>query len=50
MNNDTSYVTWFLGYEVPTINGVSYANIDGEVNTMFAPVKNMSGDTILIKR
>ena len=49
MNNDTSYVTWFLGHEVPTINGVSYATIDGEVNTMFAPVKNMSGDTVLIK-
>ena len=49
MNNDTSYVTWFIGHEVPTINGVSYATMDGEVNTMFAPVKNMFGDTILIK-
>jgi len=45
---DTSYVTWFEGYEVPIVNGASYSNEDGEVNTMIAPVKSMRGDTATI--
>ncbi len=46
--NDTSYVTWFNGHEVPTINKVSYGTMDGEINTMFAPVQSMEGDTIQV--
>ncbi|MBC8428367.1 hypothetical protein H8D04_00645 [bacterium] len=45
---DTSYVTWFNGYEVPVVNSASYSNADGEVNTMFAPVQTMLGDTITV--
>ena len=48
LNNDTSYVTWFDGQEVPTINEASYSTMDGEINTMFAPVQTMEGDTITI--
>jgi len=48
LNNDTSYVTWFDGQEVPTINEASYSTMDGEINTMFAPVQTMEGDTIII--
>ena len=46
--NDTSYVTWFEGYEVPTINETCYSTNDGEINIMFAPVQSMRGDTITI--
>ena len=46
---DTSYVIGFNGMEVPTINPASYSNADGEVNTMFAPVKSMRSDTVTIK-
>ena len=45
---DTSYVTWFSGFEVPIVNGASYSREDGEVNTMMAPVKSMRGDTTTI--
>jgi len=45
---DTSYVTWFEGFEVPTINETCYSTNDGEINIMFAPVESMKGDTILI--
>ena len=45
---DTTYITWFSGYEVPIINGSSYSREDGEVNTMMAPVKSMAGDTATI--
>jgi hypothetical protein len=45
---DTSYVTWFDGWEVPTINCCSYSNSDGEVNVMIAPVRSMVGDTMTI--
>ena len=45
---DTSYITGFDGTEVPTINCCSYSNVDGEVNTMIAPVRNMRGDTLTI--
>ena len=45
---DTSYITGFDGTEVPTINCCSYSNVDGEVNTMVAPVRSMRGDTLLV--
>jgi hypothetical protein len=45
VNVDTSYVKGFEGTEVPTINPASYSNSKGEINTMFAPVKIMIGDT-----
>jgi hypothetical protein len=48
MNNDTSYVTYFEGYEVPTINETCYSTMDGEINIMFAPVQSMKGDTISV--
>ena len=48
MNNDTSYVTWFNGHEVPTINETCYSTNDGEINIMFAPVQSMEGDTITV--
>ena len=46
---DTSYVVGFDGMEVPTVNCCSYSNSDGEVNTMFAPVQSMEGDTATIR-
>jgi hypothetical protein len=45
---DTTYITWFNGFEVPIVNGSSYSDMHGEVNTMIAPVKTMRGDTISI--
>ena len=45
---DTTYITWFGGEEVPIVNGASYSNEDGEVNTMIAPVRSMVGDTATI--
>ena len=45
---DTNYITWFEGSEVPIINKTSYQTQDGEINTMFAPVKSMRDDTILV--
>ena len=42
---DTTYITWFSGWEVPIVNGSSYSREDGEVNTMMAPVRTMRGDT-----
>ena len=45
---DTSYITGFSGAEVVTVNCCSYSNADGEVNTMFAPVQSMVGDTVSI--
>ena len=46
---DTSYVVGFNGMEVPTINPASYSNGEGEVNTMFAPVRTMKSDTVTIR-
>ena len=46
---DTSYVVGFDGMEVPTINPASYSNAEGEVNTMFAPVRTMKSDTVTIR-
>ncbi len=48
LNNDTTYVTWFEGHEVPTINETCYSTMDGEINIMFAPVQVMDGDTITV--
>ena len=45
---DTVYITGFNGMEVPTSNGVSYSNDDGEISNMIAPVKSMVGDTLLL--
>ena len=45
---DTTYITWFNGYEVPIVNSASYSREDGEVNTMIAPVQTMIGDTATI--
>jgi hypothetical protein len=30
------------------VNSVSYSNSEGEVNTMFAPVRSMLGDTVTV--
>ncbi len=45
---DTTFITWFNGFEVPIVNGASYSDYDGYVNTMIAPVKTMKGDTATI--
>ncbi len=45
---DTTFITWFNGFEVPIVNGASYSDYDGYVNTMVAPVKTMIGDTATI--
>ncbi|MBT3676075.1 MAG: hypothetical protein HOB99_03915 [Candidatus Marinimicrobia bacterium] len=45
---DTSYITGFTGFEVPIVNSASYSNAAGEVNTMFAPVRTMLGDTVTV--
>ena len=45
---DTTYLDWFSGFEVPVVNGASYSREDGEVNTMFAPVQSMKGDTVTV--
>ena len=34
---------------IPTINLASYNGKNGEINTMIAPVKEMKGDTMIIK-
>ena len=43
---DTTYVTYFSGFEVPTTNAISYSNSDGEISNMIAPVQSMIGDTL----
>tara|TARA_Y100001951_G_scaffold31278_1_gene24456 strand:- start:28 stop:471 length:444 start_codon:yes stop_codon:yes gene_type:complete len=43
---DTTYLTQFSGFEVPTSNQISYSNSRGELNNMIAPVKSMVGDTM----
>ena len=45
---DTNYVDWFSGHEVPIVNGSSYSDMDGEINTMIAPINTMRGDTATI--
>jgi hypothetical protein len=34
---------------VPTTNSASYSGRNGEINTMIAPIKNMMGDTLVLK-
>ena len=48
VNYDTTYITGFSGWEVPIVNGSSYSRMDGEVNTMIAPIRTMRGDTATI--
>ena len=36
------------GFEVPIVNGSSYSNDDGEVNTMMGVLQSMVGDTITV--
>ena len=52
VNYDTVYVWGFEGESVPVVNGASYPVNSGgtsyEVNTMFAPVKSMVGDTVRV--
>ena len=52
VNYDTVYVWGFAGQIVPTINSQSYpVNIEQtiyEVNTVFAPVQSMAGDTVTV--
>ena len=43
---DTVYLTQFSGQEVPTVNGTSISAPDGEINTVFAPIYAMRGDTV----
>jgi len=45
---DTTFITGFSDFIVPTINCCSYSNSDGEVNTMFGPVWTMRSDTIMV--
>ena len=45
---DTSYIIGFEGFEVPVINCCSYSNGEGEVNTMFGPVRTMKDDTVTV--
>ena len=45
---DTTYISGFSDFIVPTINCCSYSNSDGEVNTMFAPVWTMRYDTVIV--
>lgn len=46
---DTTYVTQFAGYNVPTINTSSYSGTGGEINTVIAPIDDMLGDTMVVK-
>ena len=48
VSSDTTYITWFEGYEVPTINEMCYSTNDGEINIIFAPVQSMQGETVTI--
>ena len=43
---DTTYITGFNNMIVPTTNGISYSNSNGEINNMIVPVKSMIGDTM----
>jgi hypothetical protein len=45
---DTIVLTQFAGVEVPTVNAHSLSAADGEVNTIFAPVLSMLGDTVTV--
>jgi len=45
---DTTYITGFSDFIVPTINCCSYSNSDGEVNSMIGVIKKMVDDTLTI--
>jgi hypothetical protein len=45
---DTTFITGFDDFIVPTINCCSYSNAEGEINTMIAPVRSMIGDTMTV--
>jgi hypothetical protein len=45
---DTVYHTQFEGMEVPTVNSVAISSSSGEINTVFAPVWWMAGDTVTV--
>ncbi len=45
---DTIWIDFLNGQEVATINGVSISRFDGEINTIFAPIFRMRGDTVEI--
>lgn len=45
---DTTYITGFNDFVVPTINCCSYSNSEGEVNQMFSPVWTMRFDTVTV--
>jgi hypothetical protein len=45
---DTTFITGFNDFIVPTINCCSYSNSEGEINTMIAPVRSMVGDTMIV--
>jgi hypothetical protein len=48
VQKDTIYLSQYEGHTVPTVNESNYSTADGEINTVFAPVWWMSGDTVLI--
>ena len=48
VNYDTTYITGFSNFTVPTVNCCSYSNANGEVNTMFAPTRTMKLDTVVV--
>jgi hypothetical protein len=48
INVDTMYVIGYGGYQVPTINKVSYSGTGGEINTVIAPTNFMKGDTMVV--
>jgi len=43
-----TYTEYGRQFEVDVINHASYSDSDGIVNTMFAPVRSMVGDTIIV--
>ena len=45
---DTTYITQFSGFEVPTTNTSSVSNSQGEISNMIAPVTTMVGDTLIL--
>lgn len=45
---DTIYPNLPSGLLVPTINPTSISGTNGEINTMFAPIFGMRGDTVVI--
>lgn len=46
---DTLYISGFSNHIVPTINPTSYSGRNGEINTMIAPIRDMKGDTMIVR-